>query len=212
MTLTPTPTVLTIVRHGDTFAPGELPRRIGARTDLPLVASGEAQARALGAGFAEEGIAVDRVLAAPLRRTRATAELMVAALPVRPAIEIAPWLTEIDHGPDEGQPENAVLARIGPDALARWNEGLVAPPGWSVDAPERVEAWRDLMATASGHLLLVTSNGAARYALRADPALATQAGALASSRLRTGAWGRIVVADGVARITAWDRRPGEAER
>ncbi|WP_375381748.1 histidine phosphatase family protein [uncultured Sphingomonas sp.] len=212
MTLTLAPTILTIVRHGDTFFPGEPPRRIGARTDLPLVASGEAQARALGAAFAGERIAFDRVLAAPLRRTQATAELMLGLLPAGSAIETAAWLAEIDHGPDEGQSEDAVLARIGPEALARWNEDLAAPPGWTVDAPARLEAWRTLMVTGRGHLLLVTSNGAARFALHADPALARQASALASRRLRTGAWGRIVVADGAARIAAWDRRPGEAQR
>ena len=33
-------TRLVIVRHGNTFEAGEPPRRIGARTDLPLTATG----------------------------------------------------------------------------------------------------------------------------------------------------------------------------
>ena len=45
-----------IVRHGNTFGPGEVLRRVGARTDIPLVPSGEEQAQALGAWFAEQGI------------------------------------------------------------------------------------------------------------------------------------------------------------
>ena len=40
--------IATIVRHGNTFDGNEPVRRIGARTDLPLVASGFDQARALG--------------------------------------------------------------------------------------------------------------------------------------------------------------------
>ncbi|MGI4731988.1 MAG: histidine phosphatase family protein [Janthinobacterium lividum] len=198
---------LTIVRHGDTFAPGEPPRRIGARTDLSLVASGEAQARLLGRAFAGEGVVFDRVLVAPLRRTRETADLLTAMLPAAPAIEPAEWLAEIDHGPDEGQGEDAVLARIGPTALARWNDALVPPPGWLVDAPARLAGWRALMAKDGGHVLLVTSNGAARFALQADARLADQARMLPSGRLRTGAWGRTVRDEGDWQIAAWDRRP-----
>ena len=37
-----------VVRHGNTFEADEQPRRIGARTDLPLTAKGVEQARALG--------------------------------------------------------------------------------------------------------------------------------------------------------------------
>ena len=202
MTLT-----LTIVRHGDTFAAGEPARRIGAATDLPLVASGEAQARALGCLFAAEGQRFDRVLVSSLRRARATAALILAALPAHPIAEPCAWLAEIGHGPDENRTEQEVLARIGKAALDRWTDALIAPPEWTVDAPMRIDAWRTLLATASGHILLVTSAGAARFVLRADAALAEQASALPSTKLRTGAWGRIVTTDGHSVIEAWDRRP-----
>ena len=202
MTLT-----LTIVRHGDTFAPGEPARRIGAATDLPLVASGEAQARALGRLFAAEGRRFDHVLVSPLRRTRETAALILAALPPHPPIEPCAWLAEIDHGPDENRTEDEVRARVGDAALADWNWALVAPPGWTVEAPMRIAAWRALLATATGHLLLVTSAGAARFALAAEAGLAEQASALGSPKLRTGAWGRIVTVDGRLMIAAWDRCP-----
>ena len=39
------PTRLIIARHGNTFDAGDIPTRVGRRTDLPLVASGEAQAK-----------------------------------------------------------------------------------------------------------------------------------------------------------------------
>ncbi len=39
---------LYIVRHGNTFEPDEPPRRIGRRTDLPLVESGRAKEDKLG--------------------------------------------------------------------------------------------------------------------------------------------------------------------
>jgi broad specificity phosphatase PhoE len=184
-----------VVRHGNTFAPGEPPRRIGARTDLPLVASGRAQARALAAHFADRDVRFTRVLCSPLRRTRETAALIAPGAPTEPA----EWLREIDHGPDEGCTEAEVIARIGADALERWEADAVAPPGWIVDAEERIAAWRRLLSSLSaGETLLVTSNGAARFlclALKLGPA-----------KLRTGAYAE--VADG--RLLTWDRRPDQA--
>lgn len=195
--------IVTIVRHGNTFDAGEAPRRIGARTDLPLVESGVAQARALAVALP----GFDRALAAPLLRTRATAEAILAAQPDAPVIEYADWLTEIDHGPDEDQSEDAVLARIGGDALAAWDAEARAPEGWIVEEAKRLQGWRDLWAQGAGRVLIVTSNGAARFALRSDAGLQRQAAALPSLKLRTGAYGVIARrADGL-RLLDWDRRP-----
>lgn len=200
---------LTIVRHGDTFVPGEAPRRIGRATDLPLVASGEAQASALGQLFTAQGRNFDRALISPLCRTQRTAELILAEACAPPPVESCAWLAEIDHGPDENQTEDRVLSRLGAAALAHWNDALVAPPGWTIDAPARLAAWRDLLAHADGRVLVVTSAGAARFALEADPALAKQAAGLATCKLRTGAWGEILIDGGQSRIVAWNKRPGE---
>jgi broad specificity phosphatase PhoE len=202
-------TSITIVRHGNTFAPGEVPRRIGARTDLPLVESGRAQAIAIGRAFAADGTRFARVLCSPLRRTRETAALILAGIGGNPAmIEPCAWLAEIDHGPDEDAPEAEVVARIGADALARWDDHGIAPPGWIVDAGTRIAGWRAILAKHdAGDTLLVTSNGAARFALLADDRLADTARARGSFRLRTGAWGTIVLDRGIARLAAWDVRP-----
>jgi broad specificity phosphatase PhoE len=80
-----------IVRHGNTFAAREEPRRIGARTDLPLVESGRAQAEALAAHFAAQGIRFARCLCSPLLRTRQTAAIVAPYC----AIEPTEWLREI---------------------------------------------------------------------------------------------------------------------
>ncbi|WP_267387482.1 histidine phosphatase family protein [Sphingomonas sp. GC_Shp_3] len=197
--------IVTIVRHGDTFEMGEPPRRIGARTDLPLVANGLAQARALGAAFAGETF--DRVLAAPLQRTRATAEAILADRMGAPDLSTADWLTEIDHGPDEGQREEDVLARIGHAALDAWDSAARAPDGWIVDAERRLAGWRALWAQGAGRVLIVTSNGAARFALLSDAGLQRQAAALPSLKLRTGAYGTIVREAGALRLLGWDQRP-----
>lgn len=189
-----------IVRHGNTFEPGETPRRIGARTDLPLVESGRDQAHALAAWFADEGVRFDRVLASPLRRTSETAALIVGD---SVAIERCDWLAEIDHGPDENRPEPEVRARIGVAALDAWDSDAVPPPGWVVDAERRVRGWRALLAEATGDVLVVTSNGAARFVFAVDSALVPPA----QRKLRTGAFGLIEQSDRDWRLSCWDRRP-----
>lgn len=198
---------VTIVRHGDTFEPGVAPRRIGARTDLPLVASGRAQAQALGAAFAAGAQRFDRALTAPLARSRETLALILAAQTAPPPVETAHWLNEIDHGPDEDMPESAVLARIGAAAIEAWDHAAHAPDGWTVDSAQRVAGWNALWASGSGNILLVTSNGAARFALLSDPGLHAQAALLPTLKLRTGAFGTIVRDAGGLRLGEWNRRP-----
>jgi len=199
--------IVTIVRHGNTFDAGQQIRRIGARTDLPLVASGLDQADALGMKFAEEGLTFDRALAAPLQRTRATIDRILARQPQAPLVESVDWLTEIDHGPDEGQIDSQVVARIGHDALAAWDSEARTPDGWVVGADCRIQGWRGLWEAGPGHVLIVTSNGAARFALLSDEGLRSQAAGLPSLKLRTGAYGSIVRAQGELRLIAWDQRP-----
>ena len=195
-----------IVRHGNTFSPGETPRRIGARTDIPLVASGQAQAQALATIFAADA-PFDRVLTGPLRRTQETARVIAERQRCPVVVETHAWLAEIDHGPDEDQTEDVVLARVGASALRAWDEAGEAPAGWTVDAARRIAAWQALLANATGRIAIVTSNGAARFALLAHPDLRAQAGRLASMKLRTGAWGRIAQTGGMFSLGAWDQRP-----
>lgn len=200
-----------IVRHGNTFTAEETPRRIGARTDLALTDYGHAQARALGAHFGALGWHFGKALVSPLLRTRQTAEAILAAQSRPVAPETADFLREIDHGPDENKTEDAVIARIGKPALAAWDADATPPPGWTVDAPQRTAAWQDFFATRIDDdrpTLLVTSNGAARFALLADPALRTRLSDMATLKMPTGSFGVIVkTADGHLEVLVWGQRP-----
>ncbi len=202
-------TRLFIVRHGNTFEAEEPPRRIGRRTDLPLVASGREQAVALGDHFACHAVKFARAFAGPLMRTRETAAIILARLNDRLVVETHEWLAEIDHGPDENQPEAAVAMRVGKGMLDRWEREAVPPPDWRVDAADRLRGWRSMLdAPPTGDTLLVTSSGAARFAL---VALAGHDGK--ALKLRTGAFGlltrddRDAASDGCWRVATWDELP-----
>lgn len=197
-------TRILIVRHGNTFAPGEEPRRVGAATDLPLVESGIAQAQALAVHLADRIGSVGRVLSSPLLRTRQTAEVIAKRTGAAPVTAVD-WLREIDHGPDENRTEPEVIARIGANTLHDWDTKGIAPPDWTIDAPARLAAWRDFFADCETDTILVTSNGAARFALLARPDIAGQSSSL---KLRTGAYGEMRRdPSGAIRILDWDRRP-----
>lgn len=200
-----------IVRHGNTFAAGEPPRRIGARTDLPLTDAGHQQAQALGAHFAAQGWHFGQVLVSPLLRTRQTATAILASQSHAATPQPADFLREIEHGPDENRTEDEVLARIGKDALAAWDERALPPPGWTVDADQRIKAWQQLLTTTPASnrpTLLVTSNGAARFALMAAPALLNAHGSPATLKLPTGSYGVIRrLADGALGVSVWGLRP-----
>lgn len=195
-----------IVRHGNTFASGEAARRVGARTDIALVDSGRAQAARLGVWFAAQDVAIDRLLSSPLIRARETAQAIGQACGHGPD-GTCDWLGEIDHGPDENRVEADVVARIGAQAIADWDERGIAPDGWIVDADARIAAWRAFFdEQRPGADVLVTSNGAARFALLA----AGLAGGVAHGplKLRTGAFGQLqVTGDGAVSLVGWDVRP-----
>jgi len=197
---------LYVVRHGNTFDAGDVVTRVGGRTDLPLSASGRTQAEALASHFAATRF--DAALASPLERTRATARAILSRRTDAPALLIRRFLREIDYGPDENQPEEAVIARIGEAALKAWDEAGTPPEGWSVDTAAIRAGWAGLLdeiATlpAEANVLVVTSNGTARFLL--DVVDAKPAGL--DRKLKTGAWGEIAVAPGSRAIADWNRRP-----
>lgn len=193
-----------IVRHGNTFDSGDVVTRVGGRTDLPLSVSGRAQADALAAHFVESGVRFASARTSPLKRTRATAEAIIALQAGALELEVSLFLREIDYGPDENRPEDEVVARIGADALAAWEAEGVPPPGWRVDPDALVGNWQQLFARldgAGGEHLIVTSNGIARFALKATGAAGH------SLKLKTGAYGVIELAGGGAKVADWNVRP-----
>ena len=120
---------LWLLRHGAT----EWARngRHTGRTDLPLLAEGEAEAVALVPALA--GLGFDAVLVSPLQRARRTAELAGLG----PAAALCPDLCEWDYGDYEGITTAQIRAER-PD----WNLWRDGCPGGEVAAQvqQRCEA------------------------------------------------------------------------
>jgi len=161
-------TTLIIARHGNTFEKGETPRRVGARTDLPLTETGRSQARAIGQWLKTQGLYPEAVYSSQLQRTYETAQLALAEAGFKEPVYQLEIFNEVDYGPDENLPDDAVKARVGEQALKDWDDKAVVPPGWNFDPDKTVNDWKNF----AGHIvddrqncvMVVTSNGIARFA------------------------------------------------
>ncbi len=99
-------TLVCTIRHGLTILNRD--KRVGGRTDVPLLEEGREQARAAGATF--EGRRVDTVVASPLLRAIETAELVTGR--DRAAFEIDRLCTERSFGEMEGMDPAEVPGRF----------------------------------------------------------------------------------------------------
>ncbi|MFB4315569.1 histidine phosphatase family protein [Actinomadura sp. 21ATH] len=192
---------LIIVRHGETE--WSRARRHTGRTDLPLTARGEEQARALAPVAAGRSFA--RVLSSPAERARRTAELAGLAVD-----EVDPDLWEWDYGGYEGITSKSI--REDRPGWFLWEDGVIpgdaGHPGESVErVGERADAVlgrvRPLLAegdvalVAHGHVLRVLT---ARW-LGLEPA----AGRL--FRLETGTLSTLGTEHDRPVIAAWNVPP-----
>lgn len=183
-------TRIIIARHGNTFAKGETPTRVGGKTDLALVESD--RGHKVGEFLKRENLIPDVVFAAPLKRTTETAKLAIEALGIDKEVILDESFREIDYGPDENKTEDVVVKRLGEVYLARegedvsslsydiinlrgekviedWNTKAIVPDGWKVDPDEMINTWlswgKRAEAEYSGkNVLIVSSNGIIRFA------------------------------------------------
>jgi ribonuclease H / adenosylcobalamin/alpha-ribazole phosphatase len=162
---------LYLVRHGETEH--SLRRVYSGRGDVPLTATGRAQARRAGALLA--GAGVDLVACSPLRRAHVTAAAIAEATGA--PLRVDERLTEVDYGPLEGLDLEEGLERFGP-VLARWRADPFGAPMPDMeplgDALARVRAaTRDALA-AGDRPVLVAHQGTLRLVLIALGRLAPE--------------------------------------
>lgn len=160
-------TRIIIARHGNTFTKDQTPTRVGGRTDLPLVE--EERGTLLGEYLTDAGLIPHKIWAAPLKRTMQTAKLAVKAMGINLTVEEDDSFREIDYGPDENQTEDKVIARIGQEAIDKWNQQAIVPDGWKVDVQGTIDTWIKLGEKVAKeykdkNVLVVSSNGVIRFA------------------------------------------------
>lgn len=201
---------LILARHGNTFGPGDKVVWVGARSDLPLVEKGLAQAEAVAAALVRAGLVPSRIYAGPLMRTRQTAEIVAGALGLgSEAVVISEELREIDYGLWEGRSNDEIRAAAGEAAIDGWQQQSIWPDGfgWRPGEADVLDRWQRLMeriatdTPADARVLVVSSNGVYRLVAKALGL------APAAAKMATGALARLEIAGGDTRVLDWNVAP-----
>ncbi|GAB2469095.1 bifunctional RNase H/acid phosphatase [Streptosporangium sandarakinum] len=166
-------TSLLLLRHGET--PFSAERRFSGVGDPELTSAGIAQAEAAAARLSRPPYGIQVVVSSPLKRARATAEIVAAMLGLE--VEVEEGLREVDFGDWEGHTFTEIQRRW-PDELAAWlADPSAAPPGGESfeAAARRVQTTGDrLVERYEGRTVLAVSHVTPikmllRFALEAPP-------------------------------------------
>lgn len=136
-------TSLYLLRHGETTL--SIERRFSGLGDPELTPNGVAQGEAAAARLAGEAYGIQVIVSSPLKRARATAEIVAARTGLEVVVEEG--LRETDFGDWEGHTFTEIQRRW-PDELAAWlADPSAAPPGGESfgKAARRVQATGDLL-------------------------------------------------------------------
>lgn len=197
-----------LARHGNTFDPGDQPVWVGARTDLPLVAKGREQARRIGEALRAANLVPRRTLAGPLKRTRETANLVLAAAGASTAkVEIDERLREIDYGTWEGRSSDEIDRAGSGEELRAWDEDGVWPSqaGWPFTYDEYLQRFLEMLDSLEraddDPTLIVSSNGLFKI-------FAKSIGDDTAKKMATGHLALLKVANGRRDVLCWNLQPG----
>jgi len=203
---------LVLVRHGNTFAPGDRIVWVGSGQDLPLVESGRAQAQAFARTLKAAGWQATAAISGGLKRQ--TEHLQIAT-DNTPPLETHAALNEVDYGSWGGRTTDEIVAEHGDAAVRAWNERSQWPQdaGWPESLQEvrgRVDRFAAEVAAGAhgGRVLVCSSNGLLRWFLGLVPGALEEALENASFKVKTGHVGRMVwEASAGWRVASWNQPP-----
>ena len=206
---------LLLVRHGNTFAPGDRIVWVGANQDFPLVKRGQEQAQELRAVLERVHWTPDTAVSGGLTRQ---VEHIDLAAPRGVPRTVDARLGELDYGPWGGLSTDEIIERDGPSAIEGWNERSEWPDGagW----PESLESVRARVAAfaqavAEGafgnRVLACSSNGLMRWFLELVPGALQSAVADGAFKVGTGRTCLLRLEGNVWKVGFWNRAPGDIE-
>ena len=165
---------LLLVRHGNTFAPGQEAFMVGSMSDLELVERGVEQAKEIALALQKNTFKIKAIYSSPLKRTAQTAQIIAEALKFdSSAIRYEEALKEFDFGKWEGLTSKEIATSFGEEELDAWNKHSVWPASAGFipnESEARIAIKNFTNKLESGYsaqdlILVVSSNGKLRYFL-----------------------------------------------
>jgi len=160
---------LLLARHGNTFEKNEIPRYVGAVTDLPLTDYGREQADKIAKYIAAQKINLKNIYFGPLKRQSESAAIIHSSFPMTSTLSLVSELSEINYGPWEGLTRQEIQNKW-PMEFSAWTEKGVWPntvfPETENQFRSRLSSWLQSLShenVESQAALAVTSNGTLRY-------------------------------------------------
>jgi probable phosphoglycerate mutase len=158
-----------LVRHGNTFNPGETCLQVGLRTDLALTEGGRTQLCARGEKLKQDGVRPKTIFAGSLKRQKESASILMQLLAPAEPVVLEDALNEIDYGLWEGLSAEEIKSRW-PKEYELWSTSAVWPDGVFAGSEEAhlSTVWnfaRRLQEDfeAGDDVLVVSSGGTIRY-------------------------------------------------
>ncbi|PIS02346.1 MAG: hypothetical protein COT85_06160 [Chlamydiae bacterium CG10_big_fil_rev_8_21_14_0_10_42_34] len=187
-------TKLILMRHGNTFEPGQIPVQVGARTDLPLTDHGRGQAEAMAKYFHLEGKSPAAIYAGNLKRQIESAQILAKSFDLDVMHE--PALTEIDYGLWEGLRADEIANRW-PKEFSEWMAGKWQPHifGGTLESHlSAIENWLNRVRKLRDKTVFaVSSNGLLRF--------------FKNEKVKTGHFCEIELFEGGLKIQKWNIDP-----
>lgn len=181
---------LLLVRHGNTFGPGDAIVWVGKGQDLPLVESGRAQARRLRDALQASDWSPTAALSGGLKRQVEHLEIATGGTPEPSRVEA---LDEVDYGVWGGLSTEEIVERFGSEAVMGWNERSEWPkdadwPETREEVQARVRAFANAVADGEfgERVIACSSNGLLRWFLDLVPNGFEDAVVSNSFKVRTG--------------------------
>jgi probable phosphoglycerate mutase len=208
---------LYLIRHGNTFAPGDPIVWVGKKNNLPLVDKGVEQAENLAKELQAKGIQPSVIYCSSLLRTKQFAEILIDKMKLDLKPQIDDRLTEIDYGDWNGLTSDQVVHKFGQEVIDEWTNRSRWPRGcnWGGTEPKTVAEIfsfiNDITTIYGGKrcILAITSNGRLRYFLKLIPRAFEQHINNRAFKVNTGHVCRIDYHDAIFSLKFWNAAPAE---
>jgi probable phosphoglycerate mutase len=204
-----------LARHGNTFRSGEPVVWVGSQNDLPLVESGQVQAKTLGKTLRISNQIPTAVYTGPLQRMTTYAKIILDELKLEFAPTIDPRLNEVDYGKWSGLTSQEVRDKFGIEEFENWEKHSKWPikGEWGESEKLLSQRIRDFANhIAQQHdkddkILVVASNGCLRYFLDLIPGELQKHINNQTAKIATGNMCQLTYTSKSWKLDFWNRAP-----